>query len=100
MWVSDHGWKKFRKAVIAGVHGHAQTYYDNAGATMKIQLLAHDLELEIMHANSELQADRGARAETPAAFTPVQGQGVQAGNNLPVHPGPALPAFFADTNVP
>ena len=169
MWVGDHGWKKFRKAVIAGVHGHAQAYYDNTGAPMEIQMLAHDLELEIMHANSELQADRGARAETEAAhherlgaaeggmgltipargvqpptldfpldsfqvqalaelgqntvspfnfsnstagrttvtphvrgsaFTPVQGQGVQAGNNLPVHPGPALPAFFADTDVP
>jgi len=168
MWVGDHGWKKFRKAVIAGVHGHAQAYYDNSGAPMEIQMLAHDLELEIMHANSEIQANRSARAETAAAhqerlgaaeggmgltipargvqpptldfpldnfqvqalaelgqntvspfnpsnsttgptvtprvrgsaFTPVQGQGVQAGNNLPVHPGPALPAFFADTDVP
>ena len=35
-----------------------------------------------------------------SAFTPVQGQGVQAGNNLPVQPGPALPAFFADTDAP
>jgi hypothetical protein len=168
MWVGDHGWKKFRKAVIAGVHGHAQTYEDNTGAPMEIQMLVHDLELEIMHANSELQADRGARAETAAAhqerlgaaeggmgltipvrgvqpptldfpldnfhlqalaelgqntvspfnpsnstdgptvtprvrgsaFTHVQGQGVQARNNLPVHPGPALPTFFADTDAP
>jgi hypothetical protein len=67
MWVGDHGWKKFRKAVIAGVRGHAQAYEDNTGAPMEIQMLAHDLELEIMHANSELQADRGARAETAAA---------------------------------
>jgi hypothetical protein len=67
MWVGEHGWKKFRKAVIAGVHGHAQAYEDNTGAPMEIQMLAHDLELEIMHANSDLQADRGARAETAAA---------------------------------
>lgn len=169
LWVGEHGWKKFRKAVIAGVHGHAQAYEDNTGAPTEIQMLAHDLEQEIVHANSELQADRGARAESAAAhqerlgaaeggmgltipargvqpptldfhldnfqvqalaelgqntvsplnpsdstavlptvtprmrvsaFTPVQGQGVQAGNNLPVHPGPALPAFFADTDAP
>ena len=67
MWVGDHGWKKFRKAVIAGVHGHAQGYEDNAGALMEIQILANDLELEIMHANSKLQADRVTRAETAAA---------------------------------
>jgi hypothetical protein len=67
MWVGDHGWKKFRKAVIAGVHGHAQGYEDNAGAPMEIQMLANDLELEIMHANSKLQADRVTRAETAAA---------------------------------
>ncbi len=64
MWGGDHGWKKFRKAVIAGVHGHAQAYEDNTGAPMEIQMLDHDLELEIMHAKSELQADRGARAES------------------------------------
>jgi hypothetical protein len=64
MWVGDHGWKKFRKAVIAGVHGHAQGYEDNAGAPMEIQMLANDLELEIMHA---IQADRVTRAETAAA---------------------------------
>jgi len=67
MWVGNHGWKKFRKAVIAGVHGHAQAYEDNTGAPMEIQMLAQDLELEIMHTNSELQANRGARAETAAA---------------------------------
>ena len=40
MWVGDHGWKKFRKAVIAGVHGHAQAYYDNTGAPMEMWPLA------------------------------------------------------------
>ncbi len=55
MWVGKDGWKKFRKSVLAGVHGHAMAYKQNAGALLEIQILACGLEEEIINANTQHQ---------------------------------------------
>jgi hypothetical protein len=66
LWVGEDGWKKFRKAILAGVHGHSMAYKLNAGAPSEVQILARGLEEEIMSANTQHQARVGAMTEVSA----------------------------------
>jgi hypothetical protein len=52
LWVSDDGWKKFQKTVMAAVHGHTMAYEDNSSAPSEVQVLAHELEQEFTHVSS------------------------------------------------
>ena len=66
MWAGEDGWKKFRKAILAGVRGHSMVYEQNAGAPLEAQILACGLEVEIMNANTQHQARVGAATEVSA----------------------------------
>ena len=66
LWAGEDGWKKFRKAVLAGVHGHAMAYAQNAGAPSEIQILAHILQAEIDNVNTQHQARVGAASDDAA----------------------------------
>jgi hypothetical protein len=66
LWAGEDGWKKFQKAILAGVHGHAMAYKQNARAPSEIQILAYGLEEEIMNANAQHQARVGATANLSA----------------------------------
>ncbi len=66
LWAGEDGWKKFRKAILAGVRGHSMAYKQNAGAGPEIQILARGLEEEITNANSQHQARVGATTEVSA----------------------------------
>ena len=43
LWEGEHGWKKFKKAVLSGVIGHTMAYEQNAGAQSEVEILAHSL---------------------------------------------------------
>jgi hypothetical protein len=66
LWAGEDGWKKFRKAILAGVRGHSMVYEQNAGAPLEVQILARGLEEEIMNANTQHQARVGTATEVSA----------------------------------
>ncbi len=66
LWAGEDGWKKFRKAILAGVCGHAMAYEQNAGAPSEIQILAHILQEEIDNADTQHQARVGAASDDAA----------------------------------
>jgi hypothetical protein len=66
LWVGNNGWKKFRKTVMAAVHGHAMAYENNSLAPSEVQVLAHELEQEFAYASSAQQTRVDTAADNEA----------------------------------